>query len=172
MEENETVFLILTILSRTIKFIMDLFIFFELYRVVWIFVKIKLSLMKKNGKSVSAVSLVSILSIYLIISINFFHTLMWQLTYFLPKIIDRDEYSKGWFNKQLAFVYLYYVYPFKDILTLSGMAALYLYQSMQEERQKSGILPSKIEIPEEIVIISPESEINQVLDSQGKAELI
>ena len=49
---------------------------------------------------------------------------------------------------------------------------MYLYQGIQDNRQQSGIIFSKPEDRDKILLISTESEVNQVADNNGDGEII
>jgi len=68
---------------RVIKFLLDMLVFYEMYRIVWVFLKIKITLMKRKDQPLTILTYVSIIYVYLVISVNFFHTLMWQINYIL-----------------------------------------------------------------------------------------
>ena len=70
--QNKVVYDSLAILARLIKFSMDLYVFYELYRLVWVFLKIKLSLMKNRGEKLTFRSYLVIFIIYMIVSLNCF----------------------------------------------------------------------------------------------------
>ena len=83
----------LAIMARLIKFSMDLYVFYELYRLIWVFLKIKLSLMKNRGEKLTFRIVLAIIIIYLIISLNCFQAAAWQAIPFLQWIMGDSTYS-------------------------------------------------------------------------------
>jgi hypothetical protein len=48
--DYENVFFALELITRTIKLILDIIVFYLMYRLVWVFLKIKIALMKRKGQ--------------------------------------------------------------------------------------------------------------------------
>jgi hypothetical protein len=65
-------------LVRLLKFSLDVFVFYNLFRILWIFLQIKFALMKRKAQKIT-IGLISVLSaIYFVILLNLFHAVIWQ----------------------------------------------------------------------------------------------